>query len=331
MKLRFDSPRFQHMEAISVISSLHYPADHMSGPLWPQAGESPDEWRSAINGAAGADHLYLVASQIGQGAALAFASARAEGTNRTEYRLRLMVHPSRIREGIGSRLLEEVERQLGEYGASALRARIRSDRTDALAFSERRGFVEYERMVDLRLDLGTARPDDSEVLIARLEAGGYEFVSLSHELAGASDAMARLYQLGSLVYRDLPSYDPNTVRDLEDFEASVLDPANVTDGWILAKYRGNYVGYTGLPEVVGYPAYLNQTITGVHPDHRRKGISTAIKSRSIRFARMNGYSHIVTRNMRSNEGMRTVNRRLGFRQHAEEVRLRKNLSQRHGS
>jgi mycothiol synthase len=53
-------------------------------------------------------------------------------------------------------------------------------------------------------------------------------------------------------------------------------------------------------------------LTVVRRDWRRRGLATTLKRMEISWAAANGYREIVTWTQRGNEGMRSLNERLGY-------------------
>src|SRR5205085_4793749 len=70
---------------------------------------------------------------------------------RGRFRLDLLVDPMLRRRGIGSSMLVHLLSQLRVQNACLVQARTREERGEALEFLGNRGFVETNRMADLRL------------------------------------------------------------------------------------------------------------------------------------------------------------------------------------
>jgi GNAT superfamily N-acetyltransferase len=63
----------------------------------------------------------------------------------------------------------------------------------------------------------------------------------------------------------------------------------------------------------GEPEKLYQGVTGVLREYRRRGIATALKVKTIEYARNHGYRFIVTQNASVNAEMLALNEKLGFK------------------
>ena len=66
---------------------------------------------------------------------------------------RIYVQPDRWAEGVGTRLLDRVETEVRDRGASRLRLGVMAENTRAVAFYESRGFDRVEEGHDDRLDV----------------------------------------------------------------------------------------------------------------------------------------------------------------------------------
>src|SRR5207302_2030508 len=81
----------------------------------------------------------------------------------------------------------------------------------------------------------------------------------------------------------------------------------------IAKHGPCYVGYSYLVRDPEQPDRLHQSMTGIRPEWRRRGIATALKVRGATYARQKGYPMIVTRVSRTNTASLGLNARFGFR------------------
>ena len=54
-------------------------------------------------------------------------------------------------------------------------------------------------------------------------------------------------------------------------------------------------------------------LTGVLRKYRRKGVATALKHTNLAWAKNQGYESILTSNVDSNEGILSINLKIGFK------------------
>jgi ribosomal protein S18 acetylase RimI-like enzyme len=88
--------------------------------------------------AANEDHLFLVAVAGGELAGFAHAGPNPE--DGTWYLFRIYVRPDRWGEGVGTALLDRLERELGDRGVSSYRLAVLADNEVGVSFYETRGF-----------------------------------------------------------------------------------------------------------------------------------------------------------------------------------------------
>ena len=75
---------------------------------------------------------------------------------------------------------------------------------------------------------------------------------------------------------------------------------------------GEYVGVSNLWRLQGEEDALETGLTGVRRAYRRRGVALAMKLRSLRWAKEQGYRLVKTWNATNNEGMLAINEALGF-------------------
>src|ERR1043166_5765236 len=116
------------------------------------------------------------------------AYAAAYALDATHFRLNLIVAPSRTRRRLGTRLLDEIEKEVRRRGCLYLQARLLEAMPSSLAFALSRGFEEVHRMRGMTLracdfDYGAWQP-----LGARLSAEGFRAATLKEERAAGGGA-----------------------------------------------------------------------------------------------------------------------------------------------
>jgi GNAT superfamily N-acetyltransferase len=230
----------------------------------------------------------------------------------TIFGLDTLVHPSARGAGLGRRLIEVLFEDLAKLGATAVEARIDADHKDALTFMVRRGFVELNRLERVRLDLGDVKVEESRP----------EGITVT-TLGEMRDPRA-LDALVKAAFRERPVryLEPFTEPPSEQFATELAGA--FPDGSFLAMSGSDCVGFSGLmpgPEPGTVTAFMTATL----PDHRHRGIATALKRRAIAWAKQNGLRAIFSNS--PNPDMQELNEMLGFQRcAAAEIRMGRRLT-----
>jgi ribosomal protein S18 acetylase RimI-like enzyme len=103
------------------------------------------------------EQVCLVATDDESGDIVGFAHGATDDEGKGDI-LRLYVHPDRWNEGIGSNLLETIERELTDRGAKAVQAMVLADNEMGNAFYRGHGFEKTDE-AETRLD-GTTRTEN---------------------------------------------------------------------------------------------------------------------------------------------------------------------------
>ena len=86
------------------------------------------------------------------------------------------------------------------------------------------------------------------------------------------------------------------------------------------------MGISSLQGALASPDVLWVGFTGVRREVRGRGIATALKLESIRYAREQGYREIRTMNNALNQSMLRINEALGFRREPAWITFEKKLT-----
>jgi mycothiol synthase len=232
------------------------------------------------------------------------------------------VHPEHRREGIGNHVFEVLLAEARRRELKGLRVTVHASSVDGLAFAARHGFTERRRSWRSVLEVTSADTSRLPALSRTLSAAGIELTTLSRERQDDAGVVPRVHQLMNESGRDVPTLGPHTPIGFEEFERFfVNNPDALPDAWFLAKEGDRYVGTSFASRQSARPKFLRQHFTGTLPEFRRRQIALTLKLSLIDYARRNGYSHIETSNDSLNEGMWSLNQRLGFRKTEERVHL----------
>lgn len=234
------------------------------------------------------------------------------------------VRPEWQGRGIGSALYDRVRDDLKQYEPQRLNARSRADQPRALRFLEERGFSEYHRAGESRLDVQAFDPAPYAALLEKVAAGGISIRSLA-ELADDPLRNQKLHELMWQLIQDVPGAEEATQMTLEQWQAATLEAeTTLPEGFLVALDGENYVGVTELMRDRASDTLITG-LTGVLPAYRRRGIATALKVRAIAFARAKGNPYIKTQNEVQNRPMLSINERLGFERLPDWISMRKEL------
>jgi GNAT superfamily N-acetyltransferase len=199
------------------------------------------------------------------------------------------------------------------FSATGLQARVRDDKTTALEFIQRRGFVESHRMGAYRLDISSGGEYDSQAaFFARLRDAGIEVTNLADVREQDVHYLERLHELYSAAREGWPDPDPDPAGPvpvpLERFKRW-LDDVRLPEAFFIAKHKQGYVAFTSFFDIG----------TAVHPAYRRKGIATLLKAGSIADAQSRGLRGQTTST--GSPAMQRVLAKLGYRRIWSEIRL----------
>jgi GNAT superfamily N-acetyltransferase len=242
-------------------------------------------------------------------------------------RIRVMVDPAHRGGGLGSALYEVLETQAREAGATELVTEARENEAGAQRLLARRGFAEYHRRIESRLQL----PEVAPATIARgIEAltdaffpDGVRIATYRQLLLAVPDAAHRLYDLDAELWADVPFGLTGSVPTFEQYQALELaDPDFLPQATFVALDGHRWIG---LGALMNGPGFLLNSMTGVARKWRGRGLARWLKLHTIRWALERGASELRTFNDAVNDAILGLNRSLGFRVESVEVRYRKDV------
>lgn len=182
----------------------------------------------------------------------------------------------------------------------------REDFSEQMTFFAAAGFRNAWQSWGAHLDLTTFDPAPFEPLQERLFLAGYEPERLKPDAPDADwDALYDLHQTG---VRDQPR-NPTTTPDPLTRDG-LRDVIRREEAAFVTRWRGQIVALTRLTPR-GHEVDSESTVT--HPDHRRRGVMTALKAHALTWAKGEGFPHAGTGGTVLNLPMLRVNTRLGYR------------------
>ncbi len=237
----------------------------------------------------------------------------------------LSVRPGWRRRGIGSALLEEVERQA--RAADRTTICVESDTAAgrpaaAEAFAPKQGYA--KALVNLRSDLDLPAGDLDELLApieaeARAHAGDYDVLTWWDDVpeqwldqrAVLSARMSTDAPMGDLATEE-EVWDAERVR--EAFRVARAQGRRVVETVAVHRASGQAVAFTNIGIAEHTPDMAYQWDTLVLAEHRGHRLGQLVKAANLRALRaeLPGVRRVVTWNADVNEPMLRVNRELGF-------------------
>ena len=231
-----------------------------------------------------------------------------------KYDIQIRVLPEYQRRGIGSAIYDHIMDRLSELPTAPvnLHANAREDQPHSVRFLTKRGFEQKLRAEVSRLDVGSFDPTPFADKVARIAESDLVVKTLEEFEAEDPEATRRLYEKFIEFERDTPYFEELTEPPFEQFRKDIAGPSRITGGFLVVFDGDEIVATTSVWKRLGEPGALNTGLTAVARSHRRRGIATAIKVRSIEFARAMGAKAIQTDNEENNP-MYDLNVQLGFR------------------
>lgn len=240
-------------------------------------------------------------------------------------RIRVLVDPGRRREGIGAALFDRLVECARAAGTTELVTEGRND--EPARFLAQRRFVAYHRRIESRLAL-------AEVDVAAIARGidsatdaffptGVRIATYRQMQLACDDAPRRLYDLDVTLWADVPFGLTGSVPSFKEYQDQEIgDPHFLPQATFVALADDRWIGMGAL---MSGPGFLYNSMTGVVREWRGRGLARWLKLHTIRSALERGAAELRTFNDAANEPILALNRSLGFRVVATEVRYRKDM------
>ena len=219
------------------------------------------------------------------------------------------VEPEHRRRGLGTALLQrclEHARHSAARSPSAASGKTTKGRSPS---PEQHGFVEFERGVELVLELGRAEAPEAP-------PESIEIVELAPlHYPGA-------YEIWCEGVSDMPSAEAPAQKPF----ARWLEEAIAQELVLVALDGEQVVGFAALEDRDRAAGVAGNDLTTVRRSHRRRGIAEGLKRTQLAWAADHGYRSIVTGTDEENAGMRRLNEKLGYRPLPASIMLRRSLA-----
>lgn len=235
----------------------------------------------------------------------------------------VQVHPDHQRQGIGTQLYTTLSDTLSVYDPINFRSSIYDGYAGALAFTQKLGFVEYSRRIDLTCDLDTVDLSQFASAVENARADNFRFVPIS-KIRNDNLVVATIFDVQWSLELDVPLDETLTRPSLHQWRKEVVDnEMYMGDASFLVMQDEEYVALTHVYKYSDDRLYIE--FTGVRPAFRRRGIATAMKVLSMQWGKDNGFKYMGTTNDAVNTGMLAINQQLGFVQRPTRIQIEKNF------
>ena len=196
----------------------------------------------------------------------------------------------------------------------AIASHVREDHEEDVTFLKSRGFEPKQRAPRSLLDVQAFDFSQFNDVVKAVEDSGIEFLSVKQLQAEHPDTWQRLlFDLEVPVVADMPRVDEFVPMPFESYVENFLgDPMYIPEANVLACDGDQLVAISNLWKDVGGTDKLWVGLTGTLRSHRRRGIATAIKVHTIRFAKNYG-AIVVEADNEENNPMFQINLKLGFK------------------
>lgn len=262
------------------------------------------------------DFLFQRLVALVDGQIVAHAAYGEDAWNHTpgKYTIDIIVQPNFQRRGIGRALYAHIVTTLAARNPkpTLLTTITREDQPGALAFLQQAGFVQVMRSPMSRIDVTTFDRNRFAAVQERVQRANITIHSMRALRQWDPQWQRHWYDLEQAINLDHPMPDHGEPLPFATFAGYVDSPLVNLDGAFFALAADNtYVGQSTLEVANGDGKTFNVGMTGVLRSHRRMGIATALKVRTIEFAQAQGAQWIQTANEENNP-MYHLNQALGF-------------------
>ncbi len=210
--------------------------------------------------------------------------------------------------GIGTAILRVLAERAAGMGFGVVGSNVED--AGSVRFAERYGFREVDRQVEqVRVIGGEPVPQVPE---------GVVIIPVSSR----PGLWRAAYQaVGVQAFQDMATLSPLDI-SLEQWEREwITDP----DAMFVALAGGEVIGCAGLLPDTDDPGRAEHALTAVRRDWRRRGVADALKRTCLAWAASRELREVYTWTQRGNDGMRTLNTRLGFSTRTESLTMHASL------
>ncbi len=244
--------------------------------------------------------------------AIGFCSESISSKKTGKYYIDFYIEQAFEKQGLDEPLYTYLVTALSDKKLRELQTGTREDNVHRIEFLQAQGFQQVMRSPSSELNVLGFDFAPFARYTEKVVASGIEIVTAQELQVRDANWMQKLYDLDMAIEQDMPSTNEFTPIGIDEFARNFKSHNIRTDAWFVAVDGEDYVGISSLwPNLVREDLFIVGT-TGVLPSHRRRGIATALKLKTIAFVQAFGAGIIVTSNEENNP-MYDLNLKLGFK------------------
>ena len=227
--------------------------------------------------------------------------------------IKIYIHPEYQGSGYGTICFDHLMNELEQFNPIKITTQIHEPHQQSFRFFEQKGFKNTITERESCLDLTTYNPEKFEDAINRVIQQGLRITTLSEFRKEDERADYKVWEFEREVSPDMPWPDPITIPEFDTYNKQILQhPKFNSNSWFFVMDGDQITGLNNLWKSEIKDG-INTGLTGVRRIYRRKGVATALKHTSLAWAKNQGYKWIRTDNAATNEGMLSINIKVGFK------------------
>ncbi len=297
---------------------------------WPNNPTTIDTWKHIDNKRNSniLNRRYVGEIEIENGkqiVAVGFINKRGLKKKPGKYFIKLYIDKEFKDHGFGEPFYNHMITDLADKNPVALKTEIREDDVSLIKLFQQKGFQDNKRPKRyLELAISHFDFDLFAGYAERVETSGIEIVDLQKLKTYDSNWMQKFYDLDTTIEKEIRNANEYEHFEFDEYIKMFKNKNFLADAHFVAIDNGNYVGISSLwPDLVQKDLLYVGT-TRILQSYRRHGIATALKLKTIAFAKLYGANAIQTRTVKGSP-MFDLNRKLGFKPGLTLVFFEKNL------
>ncbi len=219
-----------------------------------------------------------------------------------------------INKGLDELMYNHLLSNLGEDHLIELKTEIFGEHAYKLNFLLKKGFKQHANPKRYsELNVTNFKLELFKNYTQKVTESGIKISTLKELQKNDINWMKKLYKLETSIQKDLSDETDSEPLSIAEYAEMFENPNFLPEAQFIALDEGVYVGISSLWKDTFFDDLLWVGTTSVLPSYKRKGIATALKVRTIAFAKSYGINKILTRNI-ENSPMQKLNLKLGFKQ-----------------